>query len=217
MREWDEAQKLAYEKDALGFYITGHPLAENEKRLRRLVSHFVSDLDEAVDSGSEVSVAGIIQGCRNLKTKKDERMCSFGLEDLTGRVEVVVFPEAYKTYYAQIHDEMSVWLKGKYTGEGESRKIQMTALLPLEDAFEKMARRVIVRLFLPGLEEPVLDDLQAILRRHSGGCPLVFELDKPFAFKALVESADFKTVAPTDTLAKQLEGLLGEDMVVIEY
>ena len=217
MREWDEAQKLAYEKDALGFYITGHPLAENEKRLRRMVSHFVIDLEESGDAGNEVSVAGIIQGFRNLKTKKDERMCTFGLEDLTGRVEVVAFPEAYKTYYEHIRDDMKVWLKGKYTGDGENRKIQLTALLPLEDAFEKMARRVVVRVFLPGLEESVLEDLLAILRRHPGECPLVFELDKPFAFKAFVDSAEYKTVAPTDSLTRQLEALLGEDMVVIEY
>jgi DNA polymerase-3 subunit alpha len=217
MREWDEAQKLAYEKDSLGFYITGHPLAENEKRLRRMVSHFVVDLDEARDSGTEVSMAGIILGFRNLKTKKNERMCSFGLEDLTGRVEVVAFPETFKTFYEHIHDDMKVWLKGKYTGDGENRKIQLTALLPLEDAFEKMARRVIVRVFLPGLEESVLEDLLTILRRHPGECPLVFELDKPFAFKAFVESAEFKSVAPSDSLSRQLESLLGENMVIIEY
>jgi DNA polymerase III subunit alpha len=217
MCEWDEAQKLAYEKDALGFYITGHPLAENEKRLRRMVTHFVSDLDELHDSGSDVSLAGIIQGFRNLKTKKDERMCSFGLEDLTGRVEVVAFPEAYKTFYDHIHEDMKVWIRGKVIGEGDNRKIQLAALLPLDVAFQKMARRVVVRVFMPGLEDTVLENIQEILRRHPGDCPLVFKLDKPFSFRALVESPDFKTVAPADTLVKQLEALLGEDTVVIEY
>lgn len=217
MCEWDEAQKLAYEKDALGFYITGHPLAENEKRLRRMVTHFVSDLDEPNDSGSDVSLAGIIQGFRNLKTKKDERMCSFGLEDLTGRIEVVAFPETYKVFYDHIHEDMKVWIRGKVIGEGDNRKIQLAALLPLDDAFQKMARRVVVRVFMPGLEDTVLEDIQEILRRHPGDCPLVFKLDKPFSFRALVESPDFKTVAPADTLVKQLEALLGEDTVVIEY
>jgi DNA polymerase-3 subunit alpha len=182
-----------------------------------MVSHFVSDLEESADSGSEVSVAGIIQGFRNLKTKKDERMCTFGLEDLTGRVEVIAFPEAYKTYYDFIRDEAKVWLKGKFTGEGDNRKIQLTALLPLEDAFEKMARRVVVRVYLPGLEENVLEDLQAILRRHPGSCPLVFEMQQPFSFKAFVESPEFKTVAPTDALVKQIEAMLGEDRVIVEY
>jgi DNA polymerase III subunit alpha len=217
MPEWDKGQKLAFEKEALGFYITGHPLAEHEKRLRRLVSHFVADLDEQKDAGSEVTLAGIIQGFRNLKTKKNEPMGSFGLEDLTGRVEVVAFPEAYKTFYDYIHEDMTVWLKGKFIGEGDNRKIQLTALLPLDDAFRKMARQVIIRVFVPGLEETVLEDIQAILLRHPGDCPLVFELEKPFAFRALVESPEFKTVAPADTLVKQIEALLGEDAVVIEY
>jgi len=76
---------------------------------------------------------------------------------------------------------------------------------------------VVVRVFLPGLEEPVLEDLQAILRHHPGSCPLVFELRQPFAFKAFVESPEFKTVAPTDALVKQAEALLGEDTVIVEY
>jgi len=215
--EWDEALKLTYEKDALGFYITGHPLAENEKRLRSLVSHFVGDLEDAGEAGFDVTMAGIIQGFRNLKTRKNEPMCTFGLEDLTGRVEVLAFPSVFESFYENIRDDLKVWIKGRYTGDAENRKVQLAALLPLEAAFEKMATRVVVRVFLPGLEEMVVSDLEAILRRFPGACPVVFELEKPFVFKALVESSEVKSVAPSEALVTQLEALLGEDTVKIEY
>jgi len=96
MREWDEPLFLSYEKDALGFYITGHPLAQYGARLKNLVSHSISQLDEDVDFNNEIRVAGIISSFKSLKTKKDERMATFFLEDLSGRIEVVAFPESYK-------------------------------------------------------------------------------------------------------------------------
>jgi hypothetical protein len=80
-----------------------------------------------------------------------------------------------------------------------------------------MARRVVVRVYLPGLAENVLEDLQAVFRRNPGSCPLVFELQQPGSFKAFVESPEFKTVAPTDALVKQIEAMLGEDRVIVEY
>ncbi len=217
MREWDESLMLSYEKEALGFYITGHPLAEFEKALRRMVSHFVSELDEEKDFDSDITLAGIIQDYKNLKTKKDERMGSFSLEDLTGRVEVIAFPEAFRKYYEFIRDEQKVWLKGRFIGEGDSRKVQLSALMPLEDALQKLAKEVVLRVFMPGLEPSTLEDLKEILGRHPGECPVSFELETPHAFRVLTQSPDFKGIAPAPNVIRALEALLGEDSVVVEY
>ena len=74
MREWGESLMLSYEKDALGLYITGHPLAKYGKNLRRLTSHTVNELDDEKDFNSEVRLAGIIQAFRSITTKNEERM-----------------------------------------------------------------------------------------------------------------------------------------------
>ncbi|MCX6559686.1 MAG: DNA polymerase III subunit alpha, partial [Candidatus Aminicenantes bacterium] len=217
MREWDESLMLSYEKEALGFYITGHPLAEFETTLRRLVSHFVADLDDERDFGSEVVLAGIIQDFKNLKTKKEEQMASFSLEDLTGRVEVVAFPDAFKKYYEFIREDLKVWLKGKFIGEGENRKIQLTAILPLDDALQKMAKQVILRVFMPGLEPSTLEDLKEILEKNAGECPLYFELETPLSYRVTTQSPDYKGLTPAPAVIKALEALLGEGTVVVEY
>jgi len=216
MRPWDEALTLSYEKDALGFYITGHPLAQY-KNLRSLISHTVIELDESRDAGSEVRLAGIITGVKALKTKKDESMAAFSLEDMSGRVDVVAFPESFRKFYEFIHEDTQVWLKGKFVGEGDNRKIQVVHMMPLADAFQSQATKVVIRIFVPGLEETVLDSLRDILEKNPGDCPVFFELETPHVNKVVTQSVEVKGVAPSETMAKAIEDVLGEGSVVIEY
>ncbi len=217
MREWGESLLLSYEKDALGFYITGHPLAQFEKRLRKLVSHTLSQLDEERDFNNEIRVAGIIGTVKPLKTKKDERFVSFVLEDLSGRIDVVAFPESYKKYYEFLREGNLVWLKGRFMGEGENRRISLSEIMPLADAFQKQAKRFIIRIFLPGLEEPVLKDLKEALEKSPGECPVFFELETPRAYRVIAQSIEVRSVAPTDELARSVEQLLGEGTVTVQY
>lgn len=217
MREWDEPLLLSYEKDALGFYITGHPLTQFEKRLKKLVSHSISDLDGEKDFNVDIRVAGIIITVKPLRTKKDERMATFVLEDLSGRADVVAFPECYKKYYEFLREGNLVWLMGKFMGTEENRRIHLLHVMPLAEAFEKQAKRIILRIFLPGLEESVIEDLRNLLEKNLGECPLYFELETPRSFRVLAQSLEVKGVLPSENLTQQIEGLLGENSVLIEY
>lgn len=217
MREWDESLFLSYEKDALGFYITSHPLAQFGNRLRRLVSHSINQLDEEKDFNDEIRVAGIISSLKPLKTKKDERMATFILEDLSGRIEVVVFPDSYKRYYEYLREDSMVWVKGKFLGEGESRRIHVVQITPLSEAFQKQAKRMILRIFLPGIEESIFEDLKRMLDENQGQCPVLFELETPHSYRMVVQSVDIQGVSPSEELTKDIENLLGEGSVYIEY
>ncbi|MFQ6037330.1 MAG: DNA polymerase III subunit alpha, partial [Candidatus Aminicenantales bacterium] len=196
MHEWDEPLLLSYEKDALGFYITGHPLRQYGKQLERLVSHTISRLDDEKDFNTEIKVAGIITRVKPLKTKKEERMATLILEDLSGRIEVVVFPDSYKKYYEYLREDQPVWLKGRFLGEGESRRIHLLQVMPLAEALQKQAKRVILRIFLPGIEEAVFEELKAILDRNSGECPVLFELMIPHSFRMIAQSRVVQSVTP---------------------
>jgi len=217
MREWDESLFLSYEKDALGFYITGHPLAQFEKRLRKLVSHSLNQLDEEKDFNSEIRVAGIINAIKFVKTKKDERMATLILEDLTGRIDVVAFPESFKRYFECLREGNLVWVKGRFMGEGDSRRISLSEVMPLSEAFQKQAKKVIIRIFLPGLEESVIRDLKEILEKYPGECPVFFELDTPHSYRVHAQSIEVQSVSPSDELSRSVERLLGENSVIIEY
>ncbi len=217
MREWNEPLFLSYEKDALGFYITGHPLAQYSKSLNRLVTCPISKFDEEKDFNTEVSVAGIITSLKPLKTKRDERMATFILEDLSGRIEVVVFPDSYTKYFNHLSEDQLVWVKGKFLGEGESRRIHLLQIMSLSDALEKQAKRMCLRIFLPGIEESVFKELKTILEKHRGNCPVFFELVTPHSYRMVVQSVDIDGVLPSEDLSRNIEELLGEQSVYIEY
>ncbi len=216
MREWDESLLLSYEMDSLGFYITSHPLAQYKGRLAKLVSHNISDLSEK-DFDREIRVAGVIATMKPLKTKKDERMATFLLEDMSGRIDVVAFPECYGRHQAYIREGLLVWAKGKFMGEGESKRLSLTQIMPLTEALEKQAKRMVVRIFLPGLEDSVIAELKSLLDKYEGRCPVYFELETPHAFKMLTQSVEVQSVTPTEELRKRIESLLGENSVHIDY
>ena len=217
MREWDESHVLSYEMDALGFYITGHPLARYKDRLRRLVSHGLGELDDERDFDKEIRAAGIIAALKQLRTKKDERMAAFTLEDLTGKIEAVAFPECFGKFGAYLREGQLIWVKGKYMGEGDSRRISLSQAMPLVEAFEKQAKRVVVRIFLPGLEEAILSELKDILDAHEGRCPVYFELETPHSFRLFTRSAEVQRVTPSEDLINKVEALLGENSVKVDY
>lgn len=217
MREWDESLFLSYEKDALGFYITGHPLVQYGDNLQRLVSKSINQLDEDQDYNQEVKTAGIITSVKPIKTKKDERMATFILEDLTGRIEVVVFPDSYQNYYDYIREDHLVWVKGKFVGEGDNRRIYLFQVMPLEEAFQKQAKKIILRVFLPGMEKTLLEELKAVLEKNKGQCPVLFELDTPHSYRVVAQSVEIPGVSVTDELTKSIQKLLGENSVFIEY
>jgi DNA polymerase-3 subunit alpha len=217
MREWDESHVLSYEMDALGLYITGHPLAQHKDRVRKLVSHLLSELDDERDFDKEVRLAGIIGSLKQLKTKKDERMATFVLEDLTGKIEVVAFPECYSKHGTYLREGQLVWIKGKYMGEEDNRRISLSQAMPLTEAFEKQAKRVVVRIFLPGLEESTLSELKAIMDSHEGKCPVYFELETPHSYRLVAQSAEVQRVIPSEDLLKKVEALLGEKSVSVDY
>jgi len=217
MSEWNESLFLSYEKDALGFYITGHPLAQYGKILNKLVSHSISQVDEEKDFNNEITIAGIISSIKPLKTKKDERMATFILEDLSGQIEVVIFPESYNKYNMYLRQDLLVWIKGNFLGEGESRRVHLLQIMPLSEAFQKLAKRVFLRIFLPGIEESVYEELKSILDKNQGNCPVFFQLETPHSFRLTLRSVDIQGVSPSEKLTKNIESLLGEESVFVEY
>ena len=136
---------------------------------------------------------------------------------MSSRIEVVAFPESYKKYFEALREGNLVWIKGRFMGEGENKRISLSEVLPLADAFQKQAKRFVVRIFLPGLEESVLRELKDTLEKSPGECPVFFQLETPQAFRVLAQSVEVRSVAPTDELAKSVEQLLGEGTVSIQY
>jgi len=217
MNEWDEQILLAYEKEVLGTYLSSHPLARHKKRLIKLTSHSVETLDPEHDADREVRLAGIIVSVKFLKTKKEERMASFVLEDLTGLVDVTVFPEAYSKFNIYIKEGQLVWLKGKLSADSfEARKIIASQIMPLTEALEKLARKTIIRVHIETMEEEDIQKMKKIFETFPGECPLYLQLENSAA-SCLIQSTETQKISPSEEFIERMENLFGKNSVIVEY
>jgi DNA polymerase-3 subunit alpha len=217
MPEWEDDVLLAHEKDALGFYLTGHPLDQYGSELNGLISHTIEQIAGDNPPEREIKLAGIISGLRQLKTRKDERMATFVLEDTSGRIDVVSFPDSYRVDFEHIRDDLLVWARGILQSNGESRKFQAQQVLPLEQAMEKRARKLILRVDLTQTRASDLEDMRLLLSGSEGECPVYFELKTRNACRVLVQSTDIAGVHPTRDLTRALGDLLGENRVIVVF
>lgn len=217
MREWDENLLLSYEKDSLGFYISGHPLDHYGKYLNKLISHKIKQINEGYRLNGELKVAGIVSSLKLLKTRKDERMATLVVEDMSGRIEMVVFPDYYQKYYDYLREDLLVWVKGKFIGDAENKRMQLLQIMSLTEAFQNQAKRVILRVDLKETEDSFYTELHGVLNKYQGDCPVFFELYTPDECRMLVKSIDIQGVTPSEELVLAVEGLLGEGALYIEY
>lgn len=131
MDEFDEKILLAQEKEALGVYLTGHPLNS--------IIHLFDDPDvtpivDLADIFYDVNIIGMISGFKPLKTKKGDKMAVFYLEDLVSKVEVIVFPRQYQKYWQYIVDDNIVELSGRINTQDEYTKFIMESAIELVDS-----------------------------------------------------------------------------------
>jgi len=215
--EWDEMLKLAHEKEALGFYVSGHPLSHYQRILPRLTSHSTASFEEEADIPDEIRMAGVIADFQVKITKKEERMAVFQLEDMTGRIEVVVYPEPYKRFYNTLQEGILVWVKGRHQLDGEIHKIYLSQILPLDEAAQKLAKKFIVRLPARDFDDAFLQDMREALEKSPGECPAVFELETPSGHRVILQTPELKGVTPTDELMMSLESLLGPNSIRVDY
>jgi DNA polymerase-3 subunit alpha len=212
--DWPEGERLAYEKESLGFFITGHPLERYRDEVAQWANATTGSLPQAGEK--EVTVGGIVTALRLLKTKKGDRMATFMLEDLEGGVEVLVFPEAYKKAAARLADDVIVLVKGRAEALDEGRfRLLASDVLPLETAKLSEARYVTIRVPVGTWDKSKGERLRDILGAHRGDCPVTLEMVRPGAFAvALAPSAYFR-VRPDEVLRTEVEGLLGPGSLIL--
>src|SRR5581483_2442056 len=109
--EWDQSQRLKFERELTGFYITAHPLARYEAAIGKFATMTTEHLAEAAD-GKEVKLCGIIATIKALTTKKGDRMAYVQLEDLQGTVEVIVFPDLFRSAAALLLPDSVIQVTG---------------------------------------------------------------------------------------------------------
>ncbi|MBT1076856.1 DNA polymerase III subunit alpha [Geobacter grbiciae] len=213
--EWDDKLKLGLEKEALGFFITGHPLGRYEKEIKRFANVDTATLDERADK-SEVKLCGIVTSLKELITKKGDRMAFATLEDLLGSVEVVVFPEAFAAGSEYLKSDDPLLISGTIDKGEKSIKIMANEVMLLRDVSSRETERVIFNLVGDGLDRSRLETLKGIMRRHPGSCKALLAIEIPAQCRATIALSDSYQVAPTEELSLEVKNLFGYHAVSFE-
>jgi DNA polymerase-3 subunit alpha len=212
---WGEGERLAHEKESLGFFITGHPLERFRAELAQWATATTGSLAERADA-PEVTLGGIITGLRLIKTRKGDRMASFLLEDLEGSAEALVFPETYKKMAGRLADDELVLVKGKAEVLDEGRgRLLVSEVLPLDAAKLAQARYVTIRVPLAAWDRSKGERLRDILGSHRGECPVTLELVRPGAFAVALAPSAYYRVKPDALLRDEVEALLGPGALIL--
>jgi len=226
---WTEMEQLAYEKETIGLYWSGHPVDRYAEALRSFGAKTILELGEAqatVDSAEgwgpagrkplepDTSVGGIVAACRQLKTRKGDRMAVFTLEDAVGGVEIVVFPEAYQRANGLIETGTLVLVRGKLERDDETVRILATEIAPLESVRERLAREIAIHFKAPA-DRNTLESLGQIFARHRGDRKILFELETapPNRLRVRVDVSSQIRVRPSSALISEVEELVGAGAV----
>src|SRR5881296_2519042 len=140
MPEWDADQRLAFEKEVLGFYISGHPLARYREVVEPLGITTSADL-AAKGHGARVVLFGHAVGLKETSTKGGNRMAFFTLEDMDGTVEVTVFPEPFRTAAAHLRSRDALLVRGRLDDGEKGRVVLADDIRPLEQALAESGAR----------------------------------------------------------------------------
>jgi DNA polymerase-3 subunit alpha len=209
---WTEAQQLAGEKEALGLYMSGHPLDRYAEELKLFGARRVAELTA---SEADVWVGGIVSALRPLKTKKGDRMAVFMLDDVAGNVEVVVFPETFGKHGSLIEADAMLLVRGKLEKDEESARIVATELIPVSALAERTTREVVIRLSCGSQERQTFEALAELLARHRGDRRVYLELrGVKGAQGALRVKVDVsQRVRPSESLKADVERICGAGSV----
>ena len=215
VEEWAENVLLGFEKEALGFYITGHPLARHSAAIKRFTTCYTAGLVERSDK-EEVKVCGIVTTLKELTTKKGDRMAFATLEDLSGSVEMVIFPETYQASMELVKSEQPLLVSGTLDVGEETCKLMANEILALTDVQSRMTRRVHFRLTTPGLDDGQLRSLKDVLLRYRGECEPVIHLVIPNRSETIITLPEGLKVAACDEIMDDTEKLFGYNVVTFE-
>ena len=205
-----EAEQLGFEKEALGLYLSGHPI---DRFADQLHAAGVKRIEELVSGAASILIAGIISGHRSLKTRKGDPMAVITLEDRGGSLEAVVFPKAHRKYGALIEPDKLVVVRGRLEKDEEAARMIVSEIQPFETLPEKGA--MAVRLASPPHDRSTLEALAEVFGRHQGTRRVSIEMELrkeggPLRLRAALPDT---RVRPSQELVEEVERVCGKGAV----
>lgn len=212
--EWPERDKLAKEKEVLGFYVSSHPLASVQDTLRYFSSHHLLNLGD-LEEGSEVCVGGMLNQTSHRFYKENKKMYRFTFEDLSSSMDLVYFPPENDRYGSLIEDDQIVFLVGR---AGKDRvgdpTLRVSKIIALNDAEKQLSSSIAIHFDEEQVDEANLRQLRKLLGQYRGRTP-VYLYSHSESTTLQFKLNDDISVIPEASLLKELRDRYGSEKVEV--
>jgi len=213
---WTDRERLAYEKELLGFYVTGHPLGAVAADLARYADTTATAIEGK--EGREVRVGGLLTALYEKQTKRGKRMAFGSLEDLEGSFELVVFAEPYEKHRSLLFEAKSqsegeggpvpLLVVGTLEG-GDPPKILVRDVLRLEGCEKELASQLKICVLDSEVSRDRMIALRRVLRDHTGDCAVFLHVTIPGESETVLAVGATPGVEPSEALLQEVDGLFG--------
>jgi DNA polymerase-3 subunit alpha len=223
--DWEEGERLANEKEVLGFFVSGHPLDKYAEKLRNLTG--VISTAEALerkppekrwgtqtDPADEILVAGMILGLRVQKSKRDQKLyAQAALEDAYGKIDLICFSRDYERLSGQLKMEAPVLVRGVLMGEEDTApKIAVNSIVSLEEVQVKLPQGIRIRVNLDRATEEIFAALKTAADAAPGPGKVMLHLEKKGEFAVILEPEGMNVAADRGWV-ERVEELIGKGTV----
>jgi DNA polymerase-3 subunit alpha len=221
---WPDSEMLSAEKELIGFYISGHPLAEHEWTLKTFALQRIGELADVIaeagddDQKTLVRVGGLVDKFKKVFTKKEDPKpyARFRLEGLEAAVNAVVWPDDFPKFEKLLEDGTPLMAAGRITRDfRDELEIQVSELYPLAAAPALFAEKVSLHLPEAALSPEKLQAVKKIAAAHPGPTPLNICVLLDSGEKIFIKADRHSQVAASPELVQKLEHLLGEEAVYV--
>ena len=212
IQEWDEKQLLAFEKESLGFYVSGHPLGRFEQILDKFTNTNAVSVKELND-GQVVRIGGIVGSTKTIKTKRGDLMAFVSVEDMHGSVEVVVFSSVYPAASALLFEDNPLLVQGRVQKDEQAVKVIAETVIEMDRAEEIWTASIHLHLDVDRTDRDLLLQLQDTLRHHPGSCRGFLHLKDPAGAETIIALPETVGMQAGEMLTREVNGLLGYNAV----
>jgi DNA polymerase-3 subunit alpha len=215
--EWPEHERLACEKEALGFYLSGHPFEKRGRFFARIAGHTsatIRRLDKDTGAKTEVRLAGMLVGIRVVQIKSGrnagQKMAKFTLEDLEGSVPVTCFARTYQDFKDAISEDAIVFVRGRVDAQGEDGAILADEVVAAQNVVDREVDGVVLSVTADATSDRILERILGVVQRFPGKQRLQFDVDEGGQVVRVRADARF-SVHVTDALLDGLAEIVGPE------
>ncbi len=214
--EWHQNELLAFEKELLGFYVSGHPLTHYAPILKLFELKTTTHLNELEDSAN-TRLGGIVASFQKKISKKDNRPWAIlEVEDLDGAVEVLVYADAYEKSQKYLGPEKAVLVCGRVDKREDKPKMIATEIYPLDEAASRLSTALHIHIPNNRFNENHLEQVHGLLQRYPGKLPVLLCMEQAGGEVVYIRTADEFHIQADERLLHELKHIVGEHAVFLK-